>query len=118
MKTDNRPNILFLHTDQHRFDYMGCAGANFMNTPNLDRLAERGLRFNNCFSNSLVETIDLNPTICDLAGLSRQSNIDARSLYPTLENPSLKHRDEAVSVIRNWMCVRTERYKLINNRYC
>ena len=48
----DRPNILFLHTDQHRFDYMGCAGADFVNTPNLDRLAERGMRFNNCFTNS------------------------------------------------------------------
>lgn len=51
LNTD-RPNVLFLHTDQHRFDYMGCAGADFVDTPNLDRLADRGIRFENCCSNS------------------------------------------------------------------
>ncbi len=48
----NRPNILFINTDQFRFDYMGCAGADFVNTPNIDRIAERGVRFRYCYSNS------------------------------------------------------------------
>jgi len=38
------PNILFIMVDQHRFDYLNCAGAEFIKTPNLDRLAERGIR--------------------------------------------------------------------------
>ena len=41
------PNILFIMVDQHRFDYLNCAGAEFIKTPNLDRLAERGIRFEN-----------------------------------------------------------------------
>lgn len=51
MKSD-RPNILFIMADQFRVDYMGCAGAGFVRTPNLDRLAARGVRFTNCASNS------------------------------------------------------------------
>lgn len=43
----DRPNILFLLDDQHRADWLGCAGASFLETPNLDRLAERGVRFTN-----------------------------------------------------------------------
>ncbi len=49
-----RPNILFIMADQHRFDYLGSAGAPFVRTPNLDRLAARGVRFANCFTNSPV----------------------------------------------------------------
>ena len=42
----NRPNILFIFDDQHRHDYLGAAGASFVNTPNLDRLAQRGMMDN------------------------------------------------------------------------
>ncbi len=51
-KHSTKPNVLFISADQFRFDYMGCAGADFLNTPNLDRIASRGIRFNNCYSNS------------------------------------------------------------------
>ena len=40
-----RPNILFLFDDQHRHDYIGAAGAGWIDTPNLDRLAAEGVRF-------------------------------------------------------------------------
>ncbi len=50
----DRPNLLFLMADQYRHDYLGCAGADFVRTPNLDRIAARGVRFTNCFSNSPV----------------------------------------------------------------
>lgn len=55
MYTDeNKPNILFIMTDQHRFDYLTCAGANFVKTPNIDRIARKGMRFTNCFTNAPV----------------------------------------------------------------
>ena len=28
----SRPNVLFIMADQHRFDYLGCAGADFLST--------------------------------------------------------------------------------------
>ena len=37
-----RPNLLFIMDDQHRFDYLRRAGADFVRTPNLDRLAAGG----------------------------------------------------------------------------
>ncbi|MGH9626782.1 MAG: sulfatase family protein [Bryobacteraceae bacterium] len=39
------PNVLFLMTDQHRFDALSCAGNPIVETPNLDRLARQGVRF-------------------------------------------------------------------------
>ena len=38
-------NLLFLMTDQQRFDAMSCAGNGVIKTPNLDRLAAGGVRF-------------------------------------------------------------------------
>ncbi len=54
MDRDSRPNILCIMDDQHRFDYLGCAGADFIHTPNLDRLVERGIRFTQCITNCPV----------------------------------------------------------------
>src|SRR3954449_12544844 len=39
------PNVVLIMADQHRADVMRCAGDGFVSTPNLDRLAEDGVRF-------------------------------------------------------------------------
>lgn len=44
-----QPNILFICTDQHRFDAMGAYGNDEIETPNLDRLAADGTLFENCY---------------------------------------------------------------------
>ena len=50
----DRPNILFILTDDQGPWAMGCAGNREMRTPNLDRLAESGMRFENFFCASPV----------------------------------------------------------------
>ncbi|MDQ3362824.1 MAG: sulfatase-like hydrolase/transferase, partial [Actinomycetota bacterium] len=45
------PNILFLMTDQHRFDALGSVNP-VVRTPNLDRLASRGVRFTQAVCNA------------------------------------------------------------------
>ena len=42
MPSTDRPNILLILTDQHRWDTLGCYGAPTCRTPNLDTLASRG----------------------------------------------------------------------------
>ena len=44
-----QPNIIFLVTDDHRADAMGCAGNPIIRTPNMDALAANGVRFKNAF---------------------------------------------------------------------
>ena len=44
-----RPNIIFILSDDHRWDFMSCAGHPYVRTPNLDRLAREGLHFTNAF---------------------------------------------------------------------
>jgi len=39
------PNLLYVIADQFRFDAMSCAGNALLPTPNLDRLARDGVRF-------------------------------------------------------------------------
>jgi len=47
MSTD-RPNILILMTDQQRADHLSCAGHPVLQTPNMDRIANEGMRFSQC----------------------------------------------------------------------
>ena len=44
-------NLLFILSDQHRPDFLGCAGHPTVETPHLDRLAARGTRFTNAYTN-------------------------------------------------------------------
>jgi choline-sulfatase len=62
-----------------------------------------------------MELIDVNATICELAGLPPQANIDARSFNPVLQGETDQHRTEAVSAIRNFRLIRTSRHKLVEN---
>lgn len=43
-------NLLFIITDQQRWDAMSCAGNGILQTPNLDKLAREGARFTNFYS--------------------------------------------------------------------
>lgn len=45
-----RTNILLIMSDQQRYDTLGCYGARICRTPNLDRLAERGVRFSTAYT--------------------------------------------------------------------
>ena len=47
----DRPSFIVFTTDQHRWDLLGCAGHPALRTPNLDRLAARGVRFDRCHTN-------------------------------------------------------------------
>lgn len=44
-----RPNIVFILSDNQRWDFMGCVGHPFVKTPNMDRLAKEGVLFSNAF---------------------------------------------------------------------
>lgn len=48
-----RPNILWINSEDNG-TYLGCYGDPVAQTPNLDRLAEKGFRYTNCFANAPV----------------------------------------------------------------
>jgi arylsulfatase A-like enzyme len=47
-------NILFIMADQLRWDYLSCYGHPHLETPNIDSLAERGVRFDRAYVQSPV----------------------------------------------------------------
>jgi choline-sulfatase len=50
MNSSDRPNILFVMTDQQRFDTIAALGNERIYTPNLDRLVQRGVSFQNAYT--------------------------------------------------------------------
>jgi len=49
-----QPNIIFIMTDDHASHAISCYGSKINKTPNLDRLAREGMRFNNCFCTNAI----------------------------------------------------------------
>lgn len=49
-----RPNFLIFLTDDQRYDDLGSSGNTVIQTPHLDSLAQRGVRFRNCFVTSAI----------------------------------------------------------------
>lgn len=43
-----RPNILFIFSDDHAFQAISAYGSKLIQTPNLDRIAKEGMRFDRC----------------------------------------------------------------------
>lgn len=64
---------------------------------------------------SMVETLDIFPTLCDLAGLKVPAGIQGVSLRPILETPNAAGH-AAISYAGKARTVRTENYRLIAHR--
>ncbi|MBN1345228.1 MAG: sulfatase [Phycisphaerae bacterium] len=84
---NDRPNILFILTDDQRWDAMSCMGHPFLKTPQMDRLATEGARLANAF----VTTSLCSPSrACFLTGMHAHrhgvrtnESIDIRPDTPT-----------------------------------
>ena len=68
MPTTEQHNILYVMTDQQRFDLMSTYGLTACQTPNLDRLAASGMRFDRAY------------TVCSLCSPARASMLTGK--YP------------------------------------
>ena len=53
---DLRPNIVFIMADDHASKSISCYGAGINHTPNLDRLAKEGMKFNHCYVTNSICT--------------------------------------------------------------
>jgi arylsulfatase A-like enzyme len=66
-----RPNLLFIMTDQQRFDALSIAGNTILKTPNMDRIGKEGVCFVNAYSP------------CSVCGPVRSSIMSGRSVENT-----------------------------------
>jgi iduronate 2-sulfatase len=66
---------------------------------------------------SLVETVDIYPTLCELAGVEAPSGLDGKSFASVLRDPSKATREHVLHVYprgpRIGRALRTERYRLV-----
>ena len=53
-KRQGGPNIIFILADDLGYGDLGCYGQKRIKTPNIDRLAEEGMRFTQCYAGSTV----------------------------------------------------------------
>ena len=83
-----KPNILVIMSDEHYASVLGCCGDDIVQTPNLDRLARRGVTFDSCYCNSpLCVPSRLSFTSGKYA--SRVSAWNNNCWLPTADYPSL-----------------------------
>ena len=53
-KAGDKPNIIFIMSDDHASHALSCYGSRINKTPNLDRLAKEGMLFENCFCTNSI----------------------------------------------------------------
>ncbi len=82
------PNVLWIMTDDHRPDSLGCSGPEVIRTPNIDRIARRGVRFRHAFSQDPICTPSRSSIItgryCHAIGvMSNRNRLGADAPYLT-----------------------------------
>jgi arylsulfatase A-like enzyme len=78
-----KPNIIFILTDDQRWDALGYAGNDIIKTPNMDRLASSGLYFQNAF---------VSTPICAASRASLFTGLYERSHNYTFGKPELNNQ--------------------------
>jgi arylsulfatase A-like enzyme len=84
--TPERPNILFIFTDDQAFDTIAAAGAADLSTPSLDRLTRRGTTFTRAYNMG-----SWTPAVCVA---SRTMLISGRSLWRAHEVSSTLEKEQ------------------------
>jgi len=101
---NSRPNILFIFADDHAYNAIGCYGSKINKTPNLDRIANEGMRFDNCFvTNSICgpcRAVILTGKYSHLNGFYRNGNNfnGAQQTFPKL----LQKAGYQTAVVGKW----------------
>ncbi len=78
---EKRPNIIFILTDDQRWDALGVAGNSIIQTPEIDALARTGTYFKNAFSTT---------PICAASRASILTGLHERTHGYTFQKPRLK----------------------------
>jgi arylsulfatase A-like enzyme len=87
-----KPNIIFIMPDQLRADFLSCYGADFIDTPHIDSLADSGVLYNSAYS--------AHP-LCVPARVSLLTGMDAIK-NGVLDNGQFLRPDYAACGIKTW----------------
>ena len=99
-----RPNILFIMTDDHAAHAISCYGSKINQTPNIDRIAREGMRFDNCFCSNAIcapsRAVILTGKYSHVNGVMDNRNTfdNTQQTYPRI----LQQRGYQTAVIGKW----------------
>lgn len=82
----DRPNVVFFITDDIGWNDLGCYGNEFVKTPHLDALAERGVRFTNAY----LTISSCSPSRCSIITGRYPHNTGAPELHTELPEDQFK----------------------------
>ena len=111
---NKKPNFVCIVADQLRFDMLGCSGHPVVKTPNIDKLAKNGVRFDRCYTvqpmcmatrstwitgwtrrghGVLCNGIPLNEEIPTMPEALKQAGYKTHSIGKIHANPWMPHED-------------------------
>lgn len=86
-----KPNIIFILTDDQRWDALGIAGNTIIQTPEMDALANSGAYFKNAFSTT---------PICAASRASILTGLYERTHGYTFQKPTLKNLMQTLCILK------------------
>jgi iduronate 2-sulfatase len=106
---------------------MWCKHSNYEQATRIPVIVSAPGKAQGVSTKALIESVDIYPTLCELAGIQTPNSLDGNSLdgksfAKVLQNPNLGHRDHAISVYPRskegvgqvlGRSIRTERYRLV-----
>ena len=105
----DRPNIILIMADDVGYECFGCYGSKQYQTPNIDRLARKGMRFTHCYSQPLCTP----SRVKFMTGMSNARNYSAFSIL-NRDQRTIGHHFQAAGyetlVAGKWQLLGAEHY--------
>jgi iduronate 2-sulfatase len=102
------------HLGDHRF---WCKHTNYEQAARIPLIVAAPGQGRGVKTKALVETVDLYPTLAELAGLPARAGLDGKSFAPVVADPAANTRDSIIHVYprgdRLGRAIRTSRYRLV-----
>ncbi|MFN6302954.1 MAG: sulfatase-like hydrolase/transferase [Planctomycetota bacterium] len=121
--TDSTIVVLWGDHGWHLGDHgMWCKHSNYEQATRIPVIISAPGRAQGHSSQAMIESVDIYPTLCDLAGIDIPSSLDGKSFANVLDNPTQSHRDHSIQVYPRskegvgqvlGRSIRTERYRLV-----
>lgn len=101
---------------------MWCKHSNYEQATRIPVIVSAPGKAKGVSTNALIESVDIYPTVCELAGLPTPDKLDGKSFAKVLIDPSSTHRDHTIQVYpRNksgtgqvlGRSIRSDRYRLV-----
>lgn len=101
---------------------MWCKHTNYEQAARIPLIVSVSGGTSGAVSSALVETVDIYPTLAELAGLPQPSGVDGRSFARLMANPAAVHRDHVIHVYPRsaegrgsllGRAIRTERFRMV-----